>query len=144
MKIVDSVALALTAYVGKALTSKQIVAVTINKFPELEARKSSILPSDYAGANPKSGVVYADQILQRQANGTFLVLPADKRINKPSTRGARGESMESALKSAEALLTPAKPTPAQATPTPAQAAGKDVKTEVKAAIQGQTNEPVKK
>lgn len=104
MTNVQKTAVAVAPFVGKVLTSKQVIALTLAKYPEVNP--GSILPSDYAGPNQKSGAVYADQIFQRTPTG-FLVLPADKHVRKPSTRGARGESLESALKSAMALLTPA-------------------------------------
>jgi hypothetical protein len=89
---------------GKVITSKMAVAATVAKYPDVNP--GSILPSDYAGPNQKSGTVYADQIFERVPGG-FLVLPKSKHVKKPSTRGTRGESLADAFKSFQALLTPA-------------------------------------
>ena len=86
-------------FVGKVLTSKQIIAVTLEAFPDANA--GSILPSDHAGVNSK-GNVYADQLFERTSTG-FRVLPADEITRKPKGTRSR-ESMADALASAKALL----------------------------------------
>lgn len=87
-------------YIGKVLTGKMIVAVTLAAFPA--ANPASLLPSDHAGAN-RSGVVYADQLFSREATG-YGVLATEKIIRKPRKSGTRGESLESALIAAQKLI----------------------------------------
>jgi hypothetical protein len=94
-------------FVGKTLTSKQIIAVTMEKFPT--AKQGSLLPSDHAGENSK-GNVYADQLFTRTATG-YLVRPDAEIVSKPKTSRTR-ETLTDALASAKALLavtSPAKP-----------------------------------
>ena len=90
---------ALRPFVGKTLTSKQVIAVVCDTFPQ--AKQSSILPSDHAGVNSK-GNVYADQLLERTASG-YRVLDASEIVRKPKTSRSR-ESLSDALASAKALL----------------------------------------
>lgn len=87
-------------FVGKTLTGKQIVAVTLEKFPT--ANPASLLPSDHAGAN-RSGVVYADQLFSREATG-YGVLATEAIIRKARKSGQRGESLASALAAAKRLI----------------------------------------
>ncbi len=86
-------------FVGKTLTSKQIIAVTVAMFPN--AKQGSILPSDHAGANSK-GNVYADQLFTRSATG-YVVRPDAEIVSKPKTTRTR-ETLTDALASAKALL----------------------------------------
>lgn len=86
-------------FVGKVLSSKQIVAVTLAAFPDVNA--GSILPSDHAGAN-RNGNVYADQLFERAGAG-FKVLDAAEIVRKPKTGRSR-ESLADALASAKALI----------------------------------------
>ncbi|HXQ39263.1 MAG TPA: hypothetical protein VN843_35010 [Anaerolineales bacterium] len=86
-------------FVGKVLTAKQIIAVTLAMFPT--AKQGSILPSDHAGANSK-GNVYADQLFLRVATG-YKVLPDAEIVAKPKTARTR-ETLQDALVSARALL----------------------------------------
>lgn len=153
MTIVKKVAIALASAVGKEFSSKEIKALTIDKFPELKSQESSILPGDYVGEKDSrlalpagtvrtlangGRVFYADRILKATANG-FLVLPVSEHVMKPSTKGAKGVSLDDALVTAKAKIAtaPKAPsTPANGTPV--------VKAEVSKAIAGETAKPVSK
>lgn len=100
MRNTEKIAAAVAKFIGKELTSKMIVGLTLEMFPG--TNQGSILPSDHAGPNPRSGVIYADQLFQRTANG-YLVLPVDKRTRKPAT-GRSTETLQDAVKAARALL----------------------------------------
>jgi ABC-type lipopolysaccharide export system ATPase subunit len=86
-------------FIGKTLTSKQIVALTLAAFPD--TKLGSILPSDHAGAG-KTGNVYADQLFAR-TNAGYVVLADADIVRKPKT-GRTRESLADALASAQALL----------------------------------------
>ena len=101
MKTSEKIASAVTPFIGKVLTSKMIVALTLENYPD--TNPGSIMPSDCAGPNPRSGAIYSDQLFSR-VGSDYLVLAIDKRVSKPSTRGERGVSLADALASAKALL----------------------------------------
>lgn len=103
---------AFAQFVGHTLTSKQVKAVMI----AAGIPAGSALPSDYAGPNPKSGTIYADQLFNRVAGG-YQVRPESDWIAKPSTGGS-SESLEDALASARALI--AKHEPVAAEPVAAE------------------------
>lgn len=92
------------SFVGKTLTAKMVVALVLAKYPDTNA--GSILASDYAGPNPKSGVIYADQLFDRVTGGYVVRATA---ILKPKT-GRSKQSLTDALVQANALLTPSVPT----------------------------------
>lgn len=93
---------ALKDFNGKVLSSKQIQALTVNAFPSVNL--TSIMPSDYVVDGKYSRGL---QFLEKAGSGYKVVSP----VKQASTRGARGESLDAALKSAMALIaTPDAPT----------------------------------
>lgn len=94
----EKIAEACKPFVGKTLTSKMLVALVLDKYPDTNA--GSILASDHAGPNPKSGVIYADQLFDRSSTG-YVVRATS--VPKPRT-GRSKQSMADALAAANALL----------------------------------------
>jgi|ERR1051325_3263317 hypothetical protein len=78
-------------YAGKTFTAKEIQAAFQASYGE--PLKTS--PSDFAGANPKSGIVYADQIFDRDGSNYKV---RETVVPKPKTVRS-GQSMEQALAS---------------------------------------------
>ncbi len=99
MTVNEKIASALAGFAGKVLSSKQIVALTSEAYPDTNI--GSILPSDHAGVNSR-GVQYARQILQRTGSG-YLVLTPDQYVEKPGVSRSR-ETLAEAAASARALL----------------------------------------
>lgn len=101
MKNTEKIASVVTPLVGLVLTSKEITALVLERFPD--TNPASILPSDHAGANPRSGAVYADQLFAREGNGKFRVLAVADRVSKPRT-GRSSQSLTDALASVKAKI----------------------------------------
>lgn len=84
-------------FVGKSLTSKQVIALVLNTYPE--TNPASIMVSDHAGANSK-GITYASQVFDRFYTG-YLVRSA---VVAKATKARGRVSMADALAQANALL----------------------------------------
>lgn len=101
MTVSEKLQAVLAPFAGKTLSTKQIQALVLEQFPETNI--GSILPSDYAGAN-RNGVQYGDKLLSRAGSG-YTVLAPEQCERKPRSGRSR-ESLDSALASAKALITP--------------------------------------
>lgn len=97
----ETLAVLFAPYKGKKFTAKEIQAV----FADATGKSLNTSPSDFAGPNPRSGVVYSDQVFDR--SGSDYVV-RDAVIAKPKT-GRSSQSLASALASFHAKVAPVAP-----------------------------------
>lgn len=97
MTNVEKTANAVKLHIGKQLTAKEIVALTVNAYPDVVP--ASIMPSDYVVGSKYSNL----QLFTKTGNTYTVVQP----VVIPRRASNRGVSLQDALASAMAKLAPA-------------------------------------